>query len=93
MATCAIIPGSGKVSAGAIKEGTSARQSSIYIDPDDIRQPEYTVYVHSISKRSHEQPNAVYGNVIIPACPKDKRYITVRRIIIRQAARKSIQTT
>ncbi len=82
MATCAIIPGnSGKVTAGAIKEGTAARQSSIYIDPDEIRQPEYTVFVHSISKRSHDQPNAVYGNVIIPACPKDKRYITVRRIV------------
>ena len=61
--------------------GTAARQSSIYIDPDEIRQPEYTVFVHSISKRSHDQPNAVYGNVIIPACPKDKRYITVRRIV------------
>ena len=79
MATCTII-GGGRFNSGAIKEGTSAHGANYYLDPDQLRQPEYTVYLHSISKRSHEQPNPVYGNVIIPACPKDKRYITVMKI-------------
>jgi hypothetical protein len=59
---------------------TAARGAAFYLDPDEMRQPQYTVYLHSISKRSHEQPNPVYGNVIIPACPKEKRFITFMKI-------------
>lgn len=82
MATCTIIPGTGGMTSGAVRDGlTSARGASYYIDPDQVRQPEYTVYLHSISKRAHEQPNPVYRNIIIPACPKDKRYITFMRIV------------
>ena len=76
MATCAIIPGGGAGS-GALKGGGySARNPTLYIDPDQVRPMQYTVYIHSISKRAHEQPNPVYRNVIIPACPKEKRYFT-----------------
>lgn len=80
MATCMIIPGGG-FNSGAIKSGTNtARGASFYLDPDEMRQPEYTVYLHSISKRAHEQPNPVYGNVIIPACPKEKRSFCFMKI-------------
>ena len=75
MATQTIIPGS-RTTAGAIKDGPNAREKSIYLDPDQMRRAEYTVYLHSISKRSFEQPHPIYRNVVIPACPKDKRYIT-----------------
>jgi hypothetical protein len=53
---------------------------TIYINSEDLRSPEYTVYLHSISKRSFEQPHPIYRNVVIPACPKDKPYITFMRI-------------
>ena len=81
MATQAIIPErSHVVTHGAIQEGPSAKEKSLYLDPDQMRSPEYTVYLHSISKRSFEQSHPIYRNVIIPACPKDKRYITFMRI-------------
>jgi hypothetical protein len=80
MATQTIIPG-GRVTAGPIKDGlTSAREVSLYLDPDQKRSIEYTVYLHSISKRSFEQPHTIYRNVVVPACPKDKRYITFFRV-------------
>ena len=81
MATQTIITErSQRITHGAIQEGPSARQKSIYLDPDQMRKGEYTVYLHSISKRSFEQPHPIYRNVIVPACPKDKRYITFMRI-------------
>ena len=79
MATHAILPGS-RVTAGVIHDGTTAREKSIYIDPDQMRRSEYTVYLHTISRRSFEQSHPIYRNVVIPACPKDKRYITFMRI-------------
>jgi hypothetical protein len=54
--------------------------SSVHVNPDDLRSAEYVVYLHSISKRSFNQPNPIYRNVVVPACPKDKRYITFMRI-------------
>jgi hypothetical protein len=81
MATVAIIPERSQVvTHGPVHNGPSALEKSIYVDPDQLRRPEYTVYLHSISKRSFEQPHPVFRNVIIPACPKDKRYITFMRI-------------
>ena len=81
MATCTIIPGRGGMTSGAVRAGlTSAKGADFYLDPDEMRQPQYTVYLHTISKRAHEQPNPVYGNVIVPACPKDKRYLTFMSI-------------
>ena len=81
MATQTIIPGrSGRVTHGPVQEGPSAREVGLYVDPDQMRRPEYTVYLHSISKRSFEQPHPIYRNVMIPACPKDLPYITFMRI-------------
>ena len=81
MATQTIIPErSQRITHGAIQEGPSAQQKSIYLDPDQMRKGEYMVYLHSISKRSFEQPHPIYRNVVIPACPKDQRYITFMRI-------------
>lgn len=79
MATQTIIPG-GRITAGAIADGPNAREKSIYLDPDQLRRPEYTIYLHSVSKRSFQQPHPIFRNVVIPACPKDKRYITFMRI-------------
>lgn len=50
-----------------------AAQSPIYLDPENIRKPEYTVYLHTISRRAFMQPNGIYRNIAIPACPKEKR--------------------
>jgi hypothetical protein len=54
--------------------------SAVYINVDDLRSAEYVVYLHSISKRSFNQHNPIYRNVVIPACSKDERYITFMRI-------------
>ena len=76
MATQTIIPG-GETTSGVRKTGlTAAGPVPLFLDPDEMRRTEYTVYLHSISKRSFEQPHPIYRNLIIPACPKDKRYIT-----------------
>ena len=81
MATCTIIPEkSGAVTHGPRQVGARAEQVNLYLDPDQMRRSEYTVYLHSISKRSFEQPHPIYRNIIIPACPKDKEYITFMRI-------------
>lgn len=81
MATCAIITErSQKVTHGPVNDGTRARQVDAFLDPDQMRRSEYVVYLHSISKRSFEQPHPIYRNVIIPACPKDKEFITFMRI-------------
>ena len=81
MATQTIIAErSARVTHGPIQDGPSAREASLYLDPDQMRRSEYTVYLHSISKRSFEQPHPIYRNVVIPACPKDKRYITFMSI-------------
>lgn len=80
MATQTIIPG-GEVTSGARKTGlTSASPVPVYLNPDEMRRPEYTVYLHTISKRSFQQHHPIYRNVIVPACPKDQRYITFMRI-------------
>ena len=72
MATATII--GSRQSSGAMKTGlTAAAESPIYLDPDQIRSTEYTVYLHSISRRAHMQPNGIYRQIAIPACPKDKR--------------------
>jgi hypothetical protein len=81
MATQTIIAeNSGMVTSGPVQHGTSAREVRLYLDPEQMRRTEYTVYLHSISKRSFEQAHPIYRNVIVPACPKDKRYITFMRI-------------
>lgn len=81
MATQTIIgERSQRVTHGPVQDGPSAHEVSLYLDPDQVRKPEYTVFLHSISKRSFEQPHPIYRNIIIPACPKDKRYITFMRI-------------
>jgi hypothetical protein len=81
MATQTIISErSQRVTHGPIQDGPSAQEVALYLDPDQMRRPEYTVYLHSISKRSFEQPHPIFRNVIIPACPKEKRYITFMRI-------------
>lgn len=73
MATATII-GSGEMTSGNKLTGlTSASQSQVYLDPESLRKPEYTVYLHTISRRSHMQPNGIYRNIAIPACPKEKR--------------------
>jgi cytochrome c1 len=38
-----------------------------------MRQTEYTVYLHTISRRAFMQPSGIYRNIAIPACPKEKR--------------------
>jgi hypothetical protein len=63
----------GNTTSGAIKGETSANVVGLFIDPEALRQPEYTVYLHTISRRGFMQPNGIYRNVAIPACPKDKR--------------------
>lgn len=77
MATQTIIPERSRMTQGPIANGTSAQPVQIYLDPDQMRRPEYRVYVFSISKRSFVQPHPVFQNIAIPACPKDKRYIRV----------------
>lgn len=73
MATATII-GSGDITSGARKTGlTSASPAQNYIDPDNIRPTEYYVYLHTISRRTFNQPNSLYNNVAIPACPEGKR--------------------
>lgn len=76
MATHTIIPARSKFTQGAVQDGPSASEVALYLDPDQVRRSEYRVYLHSISKRSFEQAHPIYRNVIVPACPKDKRYIT-----------------
>ena len=81
MATQTIISEqSERITRGPVTSGPRAGEVPLYLDPDQLRRSEYTVYLHSISKRSFEQPHPIYRNVIIPACPKDKRYITFMRI-------------
>lgn len=81
MATCAIIPErSGRTTNGPLVDGTTAREVALYLDPDQIRRSEYTVFLHTTSKRAFEQPHPIYRNVVIPACPKDKRYLTFMKI-------------
>lgn len=79
MATNSIISTALSTNADVSGIGKSFEQR-IFVGAEDLRQPEYTVYMHSIAKRSFNQDNAVYRNVVIPACPKDKRYITFMRI-------------
>lgn len=85
MATGTII-GQGQIGAGVRRTGVSdsGQVSSgavpVYLDPDEMRKPEYVVYLHTISKRGFNQPHPVYRNVVIPPCPPDKRYITFMRI-------------
>lgn len=81
MATQAIIWGKSGVAPSA-DPGSVGKPigTQIYVNPEELRTPEYTVYLHSISKRSFEQPHPIYRNIIIPACPKDKPYITFMRI-------------
>lgn len=81
MATQTIISqNSGRITKGPIMNGPRASEVSNYLDPDQLRRTEYTVYIHSVSKRSFEQPHPIFRNVIIPACPKDRRYITFMRV-------------
>lgn len=81
MATQTIIPErSGRTTSGPRAEGTRASEVPLYLDPDQMRRPEYKVYLHTISKRSFEQPHPIYRNVVIPACPKEKRYLTFMAI-------------
>lgn len=79
MATQAVIPG-GRMSHGPNAAVGSASSPNLYIEPDALRPTEYTVYLHSIAKRDFNQHNGVFGNIHVPACPKDKRYITFMRI-------------
>src|SRR5277367_3113626 len=72
MATAAIIS-QGAVTSGARQSGTSAHESPIILDPELLRKTEYTVYLHTVSRRAFMQPNGIYRNISIPACPKEKR--------------------
>lgn len=73
MAT-ATITGSGSISSGDSRTGlTSATQSPIYLEPDNMRKTEYVVYLHTISRRGFMQPNGIYRNIAVPPCPKEKR--------------------
>ena len=81
MATQAIIWGkSGLAPSASDKAVGKPVQSNVYVNADELRSAEYIVYLHSVSKRSFNQPHPIYRNVVIPACPKDKRYITFMRI-------------
>jgi len=81
MATQTIITErSQRVTHGPIQDGPSAKEVALYLDPDQMRRGEYVVYLHTISKRSFEQPHPIFRNVIVPACPKDKRYVTFMRV-------------
>jgi len=79
MAT-ATITSYGETTSGAVARGTTASPTALFIDPEALRQPEYTVYLHTISRRPFMQPNGIYRNVGIPACPKDKRSHCFMRI-------------
>lgn len=50
-----------------------AEQTGVYLDPENLRKPEYTVYLHTISRRAFMQPSGIYRNIAIPACPKEKK--------------------
>lgn len=77
MATCTITPG-GKAGYGPQTDGSYAgRVLSLMVDPEQMRLPEYMVYVHSISQRDFHQPNPVFNDVYLRACPKDKRSMIV----------------
>lgn len=81
MATQAIIWGKSGVAPSADPSAVGKPiTSQIFVNAEELRRPEYTVYLHSVSKRSFEQPHPIFRNVMIPACPKDKRYITFMRI-------------
>jgi hypothetical protein len=81
MATCAIRWDANQQTSGPNKVGEmQAAPTNIVINPDNMHNAEYYVYLHTISKRYFMQPNAVYGEVLVPACPKDKRYITFMSI-------------
>ena len=73
MATATII-GTGEMTSGNRLAGlTAAARTEVYLDPDTLRKPEYTVYLHTISRRSFMQPHGIYRNIAIPACPREKR--------------------
>lgn len=73
MATATIV-GNGEITSGNKLTGlTAAGQSPVFLDPENLRKPEYTVYLHTISRRAFMQPNSIYRNIAVPACPKDKR--------------------
>ena len=72
MATASIIS-QGAITSGARVKGTSAEEGRLYMDPESLRKTEYTVYIHTISRRSFMQPNGIYRNIMVPACPKEKR--------------------
>ena len=73
MATAAIIS-SGDMTSGALKAGlTTAAPVGIYLDPDQLRKPEFTVYLHTISRRGFMQPHGIYRQIAIPKCPEGKR--------------------
>lgn len=81
MATCQIIPErSGRTTHGPLGAGHAAAEVPHFLDPEQMRRPEFTVYLHTVSKRSFEQPHPIYRNLFIPACPADKRYITFMSI-------------
>jgi hypothetical protein len=71
---------SGRVSSGPRNAGTRAEEVPLYLDPEQVRPVEYLVYIHTISKRSFMQPHSLYGELLIRACPKDKRYLTAHAI-------------
>lgn len=80
MATQSII-GSLPMTSGNHQAGLGrAEQSKVYLDPESLRKPEYTVYLHTISRRSHLQPHPIYRNVAVPKCPADKRSHCFMRI-------------
>lgn len=73
MAT-ATITSTGNVSGGSERTGlTTASTAPIFMDPNEVRKTEYVVYLHTISRRGFMQPNGIYRNIAIPACPKEKR--------------------
>ena len=59
MATHAIIPGTERFTSGPRNDSTNARAVPLWLNPDEIRPTQYLVYLHTISRRSFEQPSGI----------------------------------
>jgi len=73
MATATIISYGNVTSGNRISELGRADSTPVYIDPETVRPVEYTVYLHTISRRAFMQPHPIYRTVMVPACPAGKR--------------------
>ena len=67
------ISGNSRTTVSYDYENTSGGVPTLILDPENLRKTEYVVYLHTISRRYFQQPNGIYRNIHVPACPKDKR--------------------